>query len=168
MLGFQGKYQSLDDFMQFLLAKCDTIKACGGYPGLHMGLYVIAVTKEKEAVGVGTSDFSAWDEKERQEILKIAKKASCQRYLACLFLKQSNDSHYRKFKIKFANNNIAGTTLYVNSLEEILLIINTYKKIGSGGIGNRKNNAAAPNESGMVFTQERENGRDVNKTNLHC
>ena len=44
MLGFQEKYQSLDDFMRMFLAKCDTIKACGGGPGIHMGLYTIAVT----------------------------------------------------------------------------------------------------------------------------
>ena len=54
------------------------MKACGGYLGLHMGLYAIAVNKEKEAVGVSTSDFAAWDEEGRQEIPKRTKKASCQ------------------------------------------------------------------------------------------
>ena len=59
MLVFQEKDQSLNDFMQMFWAKCDTIKACGGEPGLHMGLHVIVTTKEKEAVGFSTSDFAA-------------------------------------------------------------------------------------------------------------
>ena len=83
-------------------------------------------------------------------------------------LKQPNGSRYGKFKIKFANDNIAGTTLCVNSLEDILLVLKTYKKIVSGGIGNRNKNVAPPNESGMMFTQVEENGRYVDKTNLHC
>ena len=74
---FQEKDQSLDEFMWIVLDKCDTIKACGGEPGLHMGLYAIAVTKKKEAVGVSTSNFEAWDEEEWQELLEISKKASC-------------------------------------------------------------------------------------------
>ena len=45
MLGFQGKDQYLDDFMIIILEKCDTIKACGGEPGLNMGVYAIVVTK---------------------------------------------------------------------------------------------------------------------------
>ena len=45
MLGFQEKYQSLDDFMRFFLEKCDTIKACDGEPGLYMSRYDISVTK---------------------------------------------------------------------------------------------------------------------------
>ena len=72
--------------------------------------------------------------------------------MACVFLKQSDYSLYGEFKIKFANDNIAGTTSYMNFLEEILLMLKTYKKIGSGGIGKRNNNLAPPNESGMVFT----------------
>ena len=56
----------------------------------------------------------------------------------------------------------------VNSLEDILLVLKTYKKIVSGGIGNRNKNVAPPNESGMMFTQVEENGRYVDKTNLHC
>ena len=78
MLGFQEKHQSLNEFMRFVLAKCDTIKACGGEPSIHMGLYAIAVTEEKEAVGVSTSDFAAWDQEERRELFEIAKKALCQ------------------------------------------------------------------------------------------
>ena len=66
-----------------------------------MGLYAISVTEENEAVGVSTSDFAAWDKEERQDPLERAKKASCQRYLAYLFLKQSDDSRYGEFKIKF-------------------------------------------------------------------
>ena len=82
----------------------------------------------------------------------MSNKASCQLYLACLFSKQSDDSCYGEFKIKFANDNIVVTTLYVNSLEDILLVLKSYKQIFSGGIGNRNNNAEAPNESGMLFT----------------
>ena len=53
--------------------------------------------------------------------------------------------------------------MYVNLLEDILLILQTYKKIGIRGIGNHNNNAAAPNESGMAFTQVGGNEWDVNK-----
>ena len=132
-----------------------------------MRLYAISVTKEKEAVGFIASDFAAWYEEERQELFERAKKASCQRYLACSLLNQSDDSRYIKFKIKFANDNIAGTKSYANYLEDIFLMLNTYKKICSGGIGNHKNNAAAPNEIRMAFTQVGKHGRDINKTNLH-
>ena len=59
-------------------------------------------------------------------------------------------------------------TLYMNSLEDILLMLKTYKQIVSRGIGNRNNNTEALNESGMAFTQVGENGQDVDKTNLHC
>ena len=82
-----------------------------------MRLYAISVTKEKEAVGFIASDFAAWYEEERQELFERAKKASCQRYLVCLFLKQSDDTRYGEFKIKFANDNIVGTTSYVDSME---------------------------------------------------
>ena len=71
----------------------------------------------------------------------------------CLFLKQYDDTCYGEFKIKFVNDNIVGTTSYMDSLEDIILMLKTYKQIGSGGIGNRNNNATAPNESGMAFTQ---------------
>ena len=57
---------------------------------------------------------------------------------------------------------------YVNSLEYILLMLKNYKQICSGGIGNRNNNVVTPNESGMAFTQVGRNGRDIDKTNLHC
>ena len=43
--------------------------------------------------------------------------------------------------------------MYVNSLEDIVLMLKTYKQIGRGGIGNHNNNAAVPNESGMAFKQ---------------
>ena len=119
-------------------------------------------------VGVRTSDFAAWDEEEQQELLERANKASCQRYLACLSFFKSDDYRYGEFKIKFANDNIAGTTLYVNYLEDILLMLKTYKQIGSRGIRKRNNNAAAPNKSGMSFTQVGGNVRYVDKTNPHC
>ena len=82
-------------------------------------------------VGVSTSDFAAWDEEEQQELLERANKASCQRYLACLSFFKSDDYRYGEFKIKFTNDNIAGTTLYVNYLEDILLMLKTYKQIGN-------------------------------------
>ena len=82
-----------------------------------MRLYAIAVTKEKEAVGFITSNFAAWYEEERQELFEIAKKASCQRYLVGILLKQSDDTRYGEFKIKFSNDNIVGTTSYVDSME---------------------------------------------------
>ena len=62
----------------FVLAKRDTIKACGGESGLHMGIHAISGTKENEAVEVSTSDFAAYDKEERQELLEISKIASCQ------------------------------------------------------------------------------------------
>ena len=43
------------------LAKYDTIKACGGEPGIYMGLYAISATEEKETVGFSTFSFAAWD-----------------------------------------------------------------------------------------------------------
>ena len=51
----------------------------------------------------------------------------------------------------------------MNSLEDTLLMLNTYKQIGIGGIGNRNKNVVAPNESGMVFTQVGGNVRDIDK-----
>ena len=61
MLGFQEKDQYVDDFMRIFWAKRDTIKACGGESGLHMGIHAISGTKENEAVEVSTSDFAACD-----------------------------------------------------------------------------------------------------------
>jgi hypothetical protein len=121
-LEFQTKDMALSDYYKQFKSNVEVINTHGGRAGYHPALFLqhrqAFATKNNKAL----VDLDA-DEKE------ACLKASCEEYLAALFIRIANDSHYKAVKIELDNLYLFNKGAYPTTLDEAYRYLQNFKQI---------------------------------------
>ena len=108
MLGFQGKTDSIEAFLRLFQSRVETIEAHGGTPGIHPAQSERIFEREKALV-YNESEYAALDGDDAGEAKKVALAAKAMKmarneYLACLFVRLTDQDRYNVLKKDIINN----------------------------------------------------------------
>ena len=116
-----------DDFLRLFKAQVDTINAHGGQAGLHPGL---VMDHYEEMVAAHTKAEKDLSNDERLELQTLARKSSCEEYLACLFIRVADNDRYKGLKTTLDNQFLLDKSAYPRELSQALKLLKTFKSTG--------------------------------------
>eukprot|EP00549_Striatella_unipunctata_P019332 CAMPEP_0118708552 /NCGR_PEP_ID=MMETSP0800-20121206/21974_1 /TAXON_ID=210618 ORGANISM="Striatella unipunctata, Strain CCMP2910" /NCGR_SAMPLE_ID=MMETSP0800 /ASSEMBLY_ACC=CAM_ASM_000638 /LENGTH=366 /DNA_ID=CAMNT_0006611805 /DNA_START=53 /DNA_END=1150 /DNA_ORIENTATION=+ len=117
----QGRYQSNAQWHTYFINQVNTMAGIGGLIGAHPEL----VAEEERKLRVSL-EIDPSVELEKEEI-KECQEAASRRYLAALFLENSDESRYEELVRGLHNSHIHGEDKYPKTVTESLKLINNWK-----------------------------------------
>jgi hypothetical protein len=121
-LGFQTKDMALSDYYKQFKSNVEVINTHGGRAGYHPALFLQHRQAFAHKNNKALVDLDA-DEKE------ACLKASCEEYLAALFIRIANDGHYKAVKIELDNLYLFNKGAYPTTLDEAYRYLQNFKQI---------------------------------------
>ncbi len=123
----------------------------GGRAGFHEGMYKERLREIKTKNGLNVAD-PATDEMREKAMIE-----SCNEYLGCLFIRNSDEGRYKQLKSTLDNSYLFGKDDYPTSIEDALRMMQNHKPTHPQKTGLR--NEQQLQSDGVTFAQTGQGGR---------
>jgi hypothetical protein len=118
---FQEKGMSNNEYYRLFKASRDVVNVHGGCVGFHQGLFNEHVRELKKANNIPASDRAS------DAIRAEALSKTCNEYLGCLFILNSDKDRFSGLKQTLDNANLFGNDDYPKSIEEAVKLMENHK-----------------------------------------